>query len=118
MWRSVTKGTAELAAAIETANPFIGSQSQRITFTRGSGEAGIENQGLNRWGLALKANRIYEGYLWVRAEQPIHVIAALESRDGSRRYAENRLAVSAGDWQKLPLALTPNADDPHARFAG
>jgi len=117
MWRPTTTATAELAAEIETANPFVGTQSQRVTFTGGSGEVGIENQGLNRWGLALAANRLYEGHLWVRADRPTEVYAAFESRDGSRRYAENRLAVSPGDWQKLPLALTPDAADPHARFA-
>ena len=114
MWRPMTTGTAELAAEIESAGHFIGSQSQRVTFTRGSGEAGIENQGLNRWGLALAANRPYEGYLWVRAEKPIDVFASLESRDGSRRYAATRLAVAAGDWQKLPLVTN---DPRHRRSA-
>ena len=117
MWRALTTGTAELAAEIETSNTFLGSQSQRVTFARGSGEAGIENQGLNRWGLALAVGRPYEGYLWVRAEKPIDVYAAFESRDGSRRYAESRLPVATGDWQKLPLALTPDMADPHGRFA-
>jgi hypothetical protein len=116
MWRPLTTGTAELLAEVETSGPFIGSQSQQVTFLRGSGEAGIENQGLNRWGLALTAQRPYEGYLWVRTEKPIDVYACLESRDGSRRYAENRLPVAAGDWQKLPLMLTPDTADPHGRF--
>ncbi|HEY3963941.1 MAG TPA: family 16 glycoside hydrolase [Planctomycetaceae bacterium] len=117
MWRPVTTGAAELAAEIEKSGPFVGAQSQRMTFTRGAGEAGVENQGLNRWGLALAANRHYEGHLWVRADKPTEIFAALESRDGSRRYAENRLTAAAGDWQKLPLALTPDMADPHGRFA-
>jgi hypothetical protein len=117
MWRPVTTGSAELTAEIDTTSPFVGTQSQRVTFTRGSGEAGIENQGLNRWGLGLAANRSYEGYVWVRAEKPTDLWAALESRDGSRRYTEQRLTVAAGDWQKLPLAFTPDAGDSHARFA-
>jgi hypothetical protein len=116
MWRPVSTGTAELAAKIETSGPFIGSQSQRVTFASGSGEAGIENQGLNRWGLALVANRPYEGHIWVRAAKQFDIYAALESRDGSRRYAETRLAVAAGDWQNLPVALTPDTSDPHGRF--
>jgi Alpha-L-arabinofuranosidase 1 domain/3-keto-disaccharide hydrolase len=116
MWRPVTSGTAELVAEIETADPFIGIQSQKLLFARGSGEVGIENQGLNRWGLALTAGRNYEGYVWVRADKPTDVWAVLENRDGSRRYAENRLTAVAGGWQKLPLSLTPDTDDRQARF--
>ena len=31
---------------------FIGRQSQRVAFKAGEGEIGIENQGLNRWGMS------------------------------------------------------------------
>ncbi|HEY2252081.1 MAG TPA: alpha-L-arabinofuranosidase C-terminal domain-containing protein, partial [Planctomycetaceae bacterium] len=47
----------------------------------------------------------------------IDVYAALENRDGSRRYGEKRLAVAAGEWQKLPFSLTPDAADSDGRFA-
>ena len=63
--------------------PFTGSQSQQVTFLAGAGEWGIENQGLNRWGMNFVKGRDYEGYVWVRAEKPATLVAALESRDGA-----------------------------------
>ena len=40
------------------------------------------------------AGRDYEGYVWVRADNPTTLFAALESRDGTRGYAETRLNVT------------------------
>jgi hypothetical protein len=54
----------------------------------------------------------YEGYVWARADQPTTLIAALESRDGSRQYAETSLGVTGKDWQRLNFSLTPNDSDP------
>ena len=56
---------------------------------------GVENQGLNRWGMNFVGGKPYEGYVWVRAEKPTTLFAALESRDGSRSYAETRLDVDS-----------------------
>ena len=62
------------------------------------------------------AGKPYEGYVWVRAEKPATLFASLESRDGSRSYAEATLAVAAGDWQRVDFTLTPNAGDKAGRF--
>src|SRR5579862_9860888 len=86
MWRPFTKGSAKLEATIDRERPFIGVQSQRITLTSTIGEAGIENQGLNHWGMSFIANKPYEGYVWLRARDMKYVFVALESRDGSRVY--------------------------------
>ena len=61
--------------------------------------------------------RPYEGYVWVRADEPTAVAVSLESRDGSRSYAETTLQVSRGDWQRLDFTLTPAAADRVGRFA-
>ena len=102
--------------ALETVQPFIGTQSQRLSFQKGEGEVGIENQGLNRWGLSLIAGKVYEGYVWVRAEEPVELFAGLESRDGAKTYAQTRLEVRGKDWQRLNFTLTPDATDPVGRF--
>ena len=74
-----------------TDHPFAGAQSQHVTFTTGDGEWGVENQGLNRWGMNFVKGAVqYEGYVWVRADKTTELVAALESRDGSRSYAETR----------------------------
>lgn len=116
MWRAVQRGSAAGSAALETNRVFTGDQSQRLTFASGEGQVGIENQGLNRWGLHFVAGQPYEGYVWARADAPAELSVALESRDGAKTYATARLSVAGPDWQRLNFALTPNAADAAGRF--
>lgn len=117
MWRPVHTGTASGQYALTADRPFAGTQSQLVRFDAGEGMWGVENQGLNRWGIACRAGRPYEGTLWVRAEAATPVTVALESRDGTRSYAERRLPAGGADWQRLDFTLTPSAADPAGRFA-
>jgi hypothetical protein len=117
MWGPARTGDAALAAAVERDGAFIGAQSQRITFTGGTGAAGVENRGLNRQGLGIVAGKPYDGYLWLKADKPTDVLVSLESGDGSRSYAETRLAVTGNQWQRYEFQLTPDAGDIAARFA-
>ncbi|MGA2255785.1 MAG: family 16 glycoside hydrolase, partial [Thermoguttaceae bacterium] len=117
MWREVQRGAAAGTFTMEKSRPFVGQQSQRLTFSQGQGEIGVENQGLNRWGMDFVAGKPYEGYVWVRAEQPTTLFAALESREGSQVYAETTLAVAGNSWQRLYFTLTPSAADKAGRLA-
>jgi hypothetical protein len=116
MWQPLQRGSAVFAADFERDRPFLGTHSQRLTFASGTGEAGIENAGLNRQGLAFVAGKSYEGYLWARAAKPVEIFISLESKDGSRQFAEGRLSVAEDEWRRLDFALTPTADDA-GRFA-
>ncbi len=91
MWGPVQKGTAKGRFEIETDAPFVGKQSQRITFGEGEGTVGVENKGLNRWGLNIVENKPYEGYVWARAERPAMLHLAMESGDGCRNWARRAL---------------------------
>jgi hypothetical protein len=117
MWRTARTGAAEGAYAIVTDRPFVGRQAQRITLRKGEGSFGVENQGLNRWGLAFAAGKPYEGHVWARAEQPVELHALLQSRDGAKTYARTRLLVAGGGWQRLNFTLTPDAAETAGRFA-
>ncbi len=117
MWRAVRKGRAEGRMDLTTAPPFVGRQSQALSLTGGQGAVGIENQGLNRWGMCFRAGRRYEGCLWARAANETPLTVALESADGARTYAETRVTVTPADWQRVDFALAPNADDPAGRLA-
>lgn len=117
MWSTIQRGTATGHFSLENQNAFSGGQSQKISFMGGSGEIGIENQSLNRWGMNFVKGKNYEGYLWARAQSPTEIFVALESRDGSAVYGEKSLKLAAGDWQRLDFELTPNAADKAGRFA-
>jgi hypothetical protein len=117
MWGPVATGSAQLVAALEKDRPFVGAQSQRITLVRGTGEVGVENQGLNRQGMAFVQGKPYEGYVWLRAERPADVYASLESRDGSRTYARVKLTAGGDGWRRYDFALTPDATDTAGRFS-
>ena len=116
MWRAVDRGTAAGRFAFVSERPFAGEHSQQMTFDSGKGEWGIENEGLNRWGMSFIGGRKYEGYVWARAEKRMKLAVALESRDGSRVYARSALTISSGEWRRLNFTLTPNASDREGRF--
>ncbi len=117
MWVGVRTGTAAGAFAVEPKAPFVGKQSQRVTFERGEGEFGIENRGLNRRGMSFVAGRPYEGFLWARAEKETEVVVALENGNGQRTYARQRVKVPAGGWRKLEFSLFPDATATTGRLA-
>ncbi|HZL34032.1 MAG TPA: alpha-L-arabinofuranosidase C-terminal domain-containing protein [Tepidisphaeraceae bacterium] len=116
MWRPFHRGSPTGSFALSTQHPFIGNQSQRITFLAGAGEIGIENKGLNHWGMSFVAGKPYEGHLWVRVEKTTQFWVALESGNGGKTYAKIHLDAKPGDWQRLTFALTPDAADPAGRF--
>ena len=116
MWAPVRRGTASGRFAFTTQQPFVGGQSQQIRFEGGEGEWGLENQGLNRWGLNFVAARAYEGCVWARAETATTLFVALENADGGRVHAEKRLSLKAGDWQRLAFSLTAQAGESKGRF--
>jgi hypothetical protein len=117
MWRGLRRGIAAGRFSLETQHLFIGRQSQRITLVEGEGEVGVENRGLNRWGMYFVEGKPYEGYVWLRADKPADVLLALERGDGGRVYAAKRLAVPPGDWQRFMFTLTPDGTDKAGRLA-
>ena len=117
MWRPFQRGSAQGTYDLCTDGPFAGRQSQRVTFVSGQGQVGIENQGLNRWGVSLRVDKPYEGVLWARCDKETSLAVALESVDGTNVYAENTLSISAGSWQRLAFTLKPTETDRHGRFA-
>jgi hypothetical protein len=117
MWQAVRRGTAQGRFALVSRRAFAGAQSQQMSFESGDGEWGIANEGLNHWGLNFVAGKPYEGYIWARAGRKTELVAALESRDGSRVYAKTPVIVTSEDWQRVDFILTPDAADVAGRFA-
>src|SRR5208283_1148861 len=105
----ISTGTVTGRCSLETTNPFVGSQSQVITFTNGTGAVGIANQGLNHWGMSFVGGNSYTGCVDVLAAVPTVVWVALESGDGSTVYAQQSLSVTSNNWQHLNFTLSPSA---------
>jgi hypothetical protein len=116
-WRAILDGDVQTAFDLDTRHPFVGTQSQSLAFKRGTGVAGIENRGLNRWGMDFTGGKEYEGYLWVRSVRPTECFVALESSNGKTVCAEARLVVKGNDWERIPFVLTPDASVTRGRFA-
>lgn len=116
MWRAVRRGNVQAKFSTDRQKPLLGVRSQHVTFVDGQGEVGVDNQGLDRWGMSFQAGKPYEGYVWVKTEADADIYVALESGDGKQIYAETRLPARAGDWQRLDFELTPNATDKNGRF--
>jgi hypothetical protein len=117
MWSPVSTGTASGQCSLETTNIFIGTQSQVLSFTGGSGVIGLANQGLNSWGMNFVASNEYDGCLDVRADAPTPITLALESSNGITVYAQTNLLVASNTWEHLNFALTPSTGDGDGRFA-
>ena len=116
MWNPVSAGAVTGEFSMETTNVFVGTQSQRIAFSSGTGGVGIANRGLNRWGMNVVGGNAYSGTLDVRADVPTTVWVTLESADGSSVYDEQSLSVSSNNWQQLNFNLTPSASNGNGRF--
>lgn len=115
MWRPFSSGSAH--AAYTLADPFKGTQSQRVQFTSGSGSAGVENRGLNRQGLNLVAGRPYDGKVTLRAGTPQRVTLSFQNSDGSKVYAHTTVTTGGTGWRTYSFSLKPSKADLHARFA-
>ena len=94
----------------------MGAQSQQITYTGGTGEFGIANRSLNRWGMNFVGGNEYDGCLDVRADQPVTVTVSLESQDGTSVYASQDLSVTSNTWEHVKFSLTPTNSDGNGRF--
>lgn len=117
MWRSIRTGNAKGRFEFDPFQPFVGHHSQWVEFESGEGTIGIENQGLNRWGLHFQKGRIYEGMLWAFSEKPVELAISLQSRDGSQTVSESKVTVNAGAWKPVNFELTPSETVDRGRFA-
>lgn len=120
-WAKVQTGDAR--GSFELLKPgegtwFPNCPSQKIEFSSGQGEIGIDNAGLTRWGLSLQSGKDYEGFLRVKTSQPTDFQVSLRSADGKTIHATQKLKTTGnGIFEKIAFTLTPAASDANGRFA-
>lgn len=116
-WRSTETGSAKGTFGFERKSQFIGAQSQLLTFVAGVGEVGIENAGLNRWGINLVGGKAYDGMLRIKTSQNTTVWVSLLNANGSIKLAEKALKVKpGGGYQPVSFTLTPRSSDEKGHF--
>lgn len=87
-----------------------------MEFVSGTGTVGIANAGLNRWGIAVRKGQTFEGRLYLRGSGD--VVVALQSADGTKEYASQRITGIGAAWKKFPFELTARRSRTgDARFA-
>ncbi len=117
-WQPLRDGDARGQLEASVLRARRGRRSQMLRHLGGAGRIGIENCGLNRWGMNLVSRRPYEGTIVLLADEPTEVHLTLESGDGQRLYAETVLSVAGdGNWQTRTFALTPTDSDVAGRLA-
>jgi alpha-L-arabinofuranosidase len=122
-WQPFRRGSAVGVFNVSSKHVRRGRHTQQITFVDGEGTVGIENRGLNRWGLNVVAGKNYEGTVVVRADKredagDVELVAALQRGDGDATYAETVIVVPAdGEWHVVDFELTPDAADTQSRLA-
>jgi alpha-L-arabinofuranosidase len=116
-WQPVKTGNVIGTFGINKTDPFVGNQSQQISFISGIGAIGIENRGLNREGLYISGQKPYEGEIYVKAGKQTQLYISLENADGSLTYSQTIITVNAAHWKKYDFKLTPSKTSSNSRLS-
>lgn len=119
-WKAIRRGEVQANYFLTSEGSWhANSTSQRICYTKGTGEAGINNAGLNRWGINLEAGKDYEGYIRVASSVPTEIHVSLRSADNSTIYARTSFLTKglSDEYERISFTLRPSAADVNGRFA-
>ncbi len=118
MWDALVSSNANGRLLWDTHNPYNSQHSQSIDYTSGTGIVGVYNRGLNRWGIAVRKGSVMDGHIYVRGSSgDTSLTVALQSRNGKRTYAIERLPRASTSWTRQNFRLVPNGTDADSRFA-
>lgn len=107
MWYAVGNGTY---TRMNTG--FTGHASQKIQGTVGDG---IRNLGLNHWGINISNSENYHGVVYLRGDVD-KVRVALQSRDGSKEYAQQEISGIEKTWKAFNFDLNSEENDSVGSF--
>ena len=94
------------------ATPSDHSLSVDLTYDDG------QRRGIHQGGIPIRQGSTYRGYLWMKTKGfDGGVTVALEADwTGGESYARAEVNSISGDWKKYEFALTPEKNDPLAKF--
>lgn len=76
-------------------------------------------RGISQKRIDVRKGISYRGHLWLRTEgfQGFVTVALQQDETRGRTYASRDLPVSATNWTKYEFELSPQTEDPHAKFS-
>jgi hypothetical protein len=116
-WDLINSKNAKASFKLDSTAAYNGKNSQVINFISGIGKVGIANRSLNRWGIAVKKNQLFQGRVYLKGFITRPVTIALENSDGSKTYAQHKFNSVGKDWKKFTFNLKASTTDAHARLA-
>jgi len=105
------------AIALDTTQPISGTAlttSLRVTVSAANRRAGVANDGY--FGIPIKPHATYRASLFAKAAAGFsgRLTVSLESADGTRVYARERLGKLGGEWKRYSVVLKTDGVKPTA----
>eukprot|EP01046_Picozoa_sp_COSAG06_P040713 COSAG06_NODE_4955_length_3833_cov_2.419657_2_plen_252_part_00 len=105
-WSPFAAPTAHATAAIDTSVKFHGQASLMLTYTGGTGAAGLANRGLAHEGLVFEASKAYDGYFFAQSEKPVNFTVSLYDYTQQTALATQSVAFDGGAWTRLNFSFS------------
>ncbi|MCC8426853.1 alpha-L-arabinofuranosidase C-terminal domain-containing protein [Mucilaginibacter sp. UR6-11] len=117
VWDGITSPSADVKFSLDTTGAYNSKQAQVVNYLKGTGKAGIANNGLNHWGIAVKQGQKFQGYVFLKGDVIGPVTLALQNAAGTKTYAAKQITGISAGWKKYPFTLIVNSTDTKARLA-
>ena len=108
-WSPFAAQTAHASAAIDRSVRFHGQASLALTYSGGTGAAGLANRGLAHEGLVFEPQRTYEGYFFATARAAVNFTVSLRDYTTNNTLAEQVVVFGGGNWTKLNFSFSTSA---------
>ena len=114
MWEATYSKDAQPRYALDATTFTTGKQSQVIENITSTGFVGVNNKGLNRWGIATRKEQKYTGEVMLKGSAD-KVFVALQANDGTE-YCRSEIKAIGNDWSKHTFSLCSKGNDNDANF--
>lgn len=115
MWEATTYiDSAQPHYALDTNTFTNGKQSQMIENKASTGRVGVNNKGLNRWGIATRKGERFEGEVMLKGSAD-KVVVALQT-DYNVELCRSEIKGIGQEWKKHTFSLRSRGEINDARF--
>ena len=110
-WAKSTAGNPQFKyELVRDGQAYMGRQTQRITFSGGSGEVGLTNHGLYKQGIRFDSGKPYDGILRVKADRAATIYLSLRDESGTVLAEKSYQIRGNGEYEKIEFELTPDGN--------